>query len=213
MNTPALTDRRLHELSETMRAFAEATVEHARLLDIVAERVTALVGDGCLVMPLSPDQSLLLRGAVHFRDPATTAAARQTLPAGELRADGPSLGARVVRSRQGLLLARNDLTALAPELVPGYVEFAVALGVRWLLVLPLELHGRVLGILSILRVRPDAPPFTDEDQAVARTLAAHAAVALSNAQLLTSLQREVAERRRAEEEAQRYVSLIEHSGE
>ena len=56
-------------------------------------------------------------------------------------------------------------------------------------------------------------PFNDADQAIARNLAEHAALALSNAQLLRKLQDELGERVRAQEQASQFVSLIQNSDE
>lgn len=49
-------DGRLLALSETMRAFAEATVDFRRLVRIVAERAAFLIGDGAALLLLSEDQ-------------------------------------------------------------------------------------------------------------------------------------------------------------
>ena len=85
--------------------------------------------------------------------------------------------------------------------------------VQSLLALPLEMRGGLLGVIALLRVGPDALPFDADDEAVAKNLAEHAALAISNAQLLESRQREIDERKRAEEQATRFEALIQHSGE
>ena len=65
-NTERSDGRRL-ALSETMRAFAEATVDFQRLLRTVAQRVAFLIGDGCALLLLSEDQQQLTVSAIHFR--------------------------------------------------------------------------------------------------------------------------------------------------
>jgi PAS domain S-box-containing protein len=206
-------DRRLHALSETMRAFAEATTDYERLLAVVAERMSALVGDGCLVSLLSADGSELRPASMHFRERAAEEAARRLLTLRPVDVSGPTLGARIVRTRKGVLVPRVDLDALARDVAPAYAGQATDLGVRSLLALPLELHGRVLGLVALLRMGPEDRPFSENDEAVARNLAEHAALAISNAQLLESRQRELEERRRAEGEARRFEALIQASGE
>ncbi|HWZ88911.1 MAG TPA: ATP-binding protein, partial [Polyangiaceae bacterium] len=64
-----------------------------------------------------------------------------------------------------------------------------------------------------LRVGVDSAPFDAEDEAVARNLAEHAALAISNAQLLEARQREIEERKRAEVRARQFEALIQHSGD
>jgi PAS domain S-box-containing protein len=206
-------DRRILALPDTMRAFAEATTDYQRLLSVVAEQMTLLIGDGSFVALLSEDQSELQPVAVRFRDAATEAAARAFLAAGPIRIDGPSLGPRVVRTRAGVLVPRLDLEALAGDVAPAYAPLVRTLAITSLLVLPLEIHGRVLGFVSLARVGADPRPFSANDEAIARNLAEHAALAISTAQLLESVQRELAERKRAEETAGRFVALIQASGE
>jgi PAS domain S-box-containing protein len=206
-------DRRLHALAETMRAFAEATTDYDRLLGVVAERLSRLIGDGCLVSLLSADGQELRPAAVHVRDRAYDELGRRLVASGPVRVDGPTMGARVVRTRQGVLLPRVDLVELAGDLAPEYAALVGAIGVRSLLTLPLEVRGRVLGLVAIVRLGADDRPFSENDEAVARNLAEHAALAISNAQLLGARERELAERKRAEAEAARFVSLIQASGE
>jgi PAS domain S-box-containing protein len=67
--------------------------------------------------------------------------------------------------------------------------------------------------VSLARLGAGARPFNENDEAIARNLVEHAALAIANAQLLESVQRELDKRRGAEAEAARYIALVEHSGE
>ncbi|HVU51364.1 MAG TPA: ATP-binding protein [Polyangia bacterium] len=206
-------DRRLHALSRTMQAFAEATTDYGRLLETVAASLCELVGDGAFVAVMSEDETELRPAGVRFRDADAEARARSFLSREPIRVDGTSLGARVVRTRAGVLLREVDLEALAKDVAPDHEDLIRSLDIRSFLVLPLQIRERVLGFASLARLGAAARPFTDNDEAIARNLAEHAALAMANAQLLESLQRELDKRLRAEDEAARYVSLIEHSGE
>jgi len=213
MTEPAQDDRRLQALSQTMRAFAEATTDYGRLLDTVASALCELVGDGAFVAVMSDDETELRPSGVRFRDAAAEATARSFLSREPIRVDGPSLGARVVRTRAGVLLRDVDLEALANDVDPGHASLIRSLDIRSFLVLPLQVHERVLGFVSLARLGAAARPFNENDEAIARNLAEHAALAIANAQLLGSVQRELEKRRRAEAEAARYIALVEHSGE
>jgi PAS domain S-box-containing protein len=206
-------DRRLHALPEIMRAFAEATADYDRLVAVVAQEMSRLIGDGCFVAVLSEDQTELHPVAVSFRDAAADAKGRAFLTAGPIRVEGPTLGARVVRTRAPARLPRVDLEALAADVSPAHSALIRSLAISSFLSLPLEVHGRVLGFVSLARVGDDAAPFSEDDEAIARNLAEHAALAISTAQLLVARERELAKRRRAEEEAGRFVALIQASGE
>ena len=206
-------DRRLHGLSDTMRAFAEATTDYARLLDTVAERIADLVGDGCVVALVTDDEQGLLARAVHFANPDARPVAERLLRVAPISVDGTTLGPRILQNRQGVLIPHVDLDALSAQLSPEYAAVVRQLGLRSLLSLPLEIHGRLLGVVSITRVGVDSLPFDAEDEAVARNLAEHAALAISNAQLLEARQREIEERKRAQERASQFEALIQHSSD
>ena len=79
-----------------------------------------------------------------------------------------------------------------------------ALGIRSFLSVPLWVRGRRLGALSLFRYLPEAKSFDEEDRAFAASIADHAALAISNAQLFETLQRE-------REQAKTFVALIENS--
>jgi PAS domain S-box-containing protein len=129
-----------------------------------------------------------------------------------LRVAGLGVGGRVVCPPAPVLLPRVDLEALANDVAPAHSALIRSLAITSFLVLPLEIRGRVLGFVSLARLG-EQRPFSANDQAIARNLAEHAALAISNAQLLESIQRELTERRRAEEEAGRFGALIQASGE
>ena len=211
--TTERSDGRLLALSETMRAFAEATVDLQRLVRIVAERVAQLIGDGCSLALLSDDQQSLSVAAVHFRDAEHNAAARRVLGDKTMALDRSALGGGVIRSRRGLILPRIDLAALQRTWPPEALEMLRALHVGSVMSVPLQSGDRLLGLLSLMRVGDAVVPYNEDDQAMARNLAEHAALALSNAQLLRKLQDELQERVRAQEQASRFVSLIQNSDE
>ncbi len=204
-------DRRLHELSETMRAFAEATIDYQRLLRTVAEHMARLVGCGCTLALISEDGTTVQAGAVHFDDPAYMEAAQGLLTIGPIPSAGASIGARVIQNRKAMLIASVDSKRFLAQLSPQYRAAAERLDIRTLLLIPLEIRGRILGLLSLLRVGSDSVPFNETDESLARSLAEHAALAVSNAQLLESQKREIEQRTHAEEQARRFEALIQHS--
>ena len=208
-----VSDGRLRGLSDTMRAFAEATIDYQRLLRTVAERMAGLVGHGCVLALFSEDEQLLNPAAVFFEDPILMQGADRVLTNGPIPIRTSKLGKRLIEQRQGVLIPYCDQDVLSSELSPENAEAMRHVGVRSLLALPLEMRGGLLGVIALLRIGPGSLPFDVDDEAVARNLAEHAALAISNAQLLESRQREIDERKRAEERAKRFEALVQHSGE
>jgi len=210
---PAIGAGRLRGLSDTMRAFAEATIDYQRLLSTVAERMARLVGHGCVIALLSEDQEWLNPAAVFFEDPILMQGAERVLANGAVPIGTSKLSKRLVELRQCVLIPYCDHDTLSSELSPANAQAMRHVDVQSLLAIPLEMRGGLLGVIALLRVGPGALPFDADDEAVAKNLAEHAALAISNAQLLESRQREIDERKRAEEQAGRFEALIQHSGE
>jgi len=208
-----VSDGRLRGLSDTMRAFAEATIDYPRLLRTVAERMSRLVGHGCIIALLSEDEQRLIPAAVFVDDPSLMQRAQTVLSNGPIPIAASRLGKRLIEQRQCVLIPYCDQEALSAELSAENAEAMRSVSVKSLLALPLEMRGGILGVIALLRVGADALPFDAEDEAVAKNLAEHAALAISNARLLESRQREIDERKRAEEQATRFEALIQHSGE
>ncbi|MEO6600793.1 MAG: GAF domain-containing protein, partial [Polyangiaceae bacterium] len=208
-----LPGERLHGLFDTMRAFAEATIDYQRLLNTVAEHMARLVGNGCVVALLSEDEQSLIPSAVFFDDPCLTDDAQRVLGSGPIPLAGSELGQQLIRQRQTILIQHGDVDALTAQLSAADAAALKNAGMRSLLALPLELRGRLIGVIALLRLGTMCAAFTAEDEAVARNLAEHATLAISNSQLLESQKREIRERMLAQERAERFESLIQHSGE
>src|SRR6478736_5321768 len=95
-----VSDGRLRGLSDTMRAFAEATIDYQRLLKIVAERMARLVGHGCIVALVSEDQQRIIPGAVFFEDPLLMQGAQGVLANGPIPIGASKLSKRLVEQRK-----------------------------------------------------------------------------------------------------------------
>jgi two-component system cell cycle sensor histidine kinase/response regulator CckA len=203
---------RLRELCETLQAFAEASTEYPRLLRTIAERMVRVMADGCAVCLFSEGQASLRVVAVHHRDPAITEAARAYTEAG-IYVDPEGVSAAVARTGDALVIPAVDAQALASHFRPDIAAFLAKTDVRSILFLPLQVSGVTLGTMVLGRHGPGALAFDDEGADVARTIADSAALAISNARLLDTLQRELEERKRAEAETGRFVALVEHSSD
>ncbi|MER8182337.1 SpoIIE family protein phosphatase [Kitasatospora sp. NPDC094015] len=116
-------------------------------------------------------------------------------PVGGSGAPAPARPGENVRHRDGSPTAEAlatgrpvsvDLAATGPAAADpvGYR----AAGVRYLLVVPLTARGRTLGVLHLGRLRADRAGFTELDLTLIGDLAAHAALAIDNAQRYTRSQ-------------------------
>jgi PAS domain S-box-containing protein len=117
----------------------------------------------------------------------------------------------VARTGKSMLVPHIDPDEIARRSESGFSDAVRELGMHSFLSVPLQMRGRRLGAISLLRYAPGSPPFDESDLVFAQTITDHAALAIANAQLVESLQGELLERRRAEEEAKTFVALIQTS--
>ena len=198
------------ELSAAFRAFTEVTTDYVVLLDTVASKLSELIGDGCVVSLAASDGSWDAIYAAAAREPRATEMLRLALER-RGKVDGKGLAAGVVATGKPVLLAQIDPEELARRAEPSFGEAVRTLGIRSFISVPLEVTGRRLGALSLFRFLPDSPPFDEFDVTFAATISDHAAMAIANAQLFEKLQRELHQRRLAEDKAKTFISLIENS--
>ncbi|MFF1921977.1 SpoIIE family protein phosphatase [Streptomyces sp. NPDC058221] len=106
-----------------------------------------------------------------------------------LGGDGTAGDMRRLPDRTPFALAVNDLrprlSALGPDTPwlaadPESARMTEVSGAHSLIVVPLKLHGTVLGLVSLYRF-PGAEPYDEDDLALALTAAAHAALSIENA--------------------------------
>ncbi|MFO0750532.1 MAG: GAF domain-containing protein [Myxococcota bacterium] len=181
--SPARSEARLTLLSDATREFSEATRDYRRLLDVVARRLSDVVGEFCAVRLLAEDGlELETTGSVHHPDPDIVAGAQAVvrLP---IRRDTTTLLVRVVTTQQPVLIERTDPVAFAAAADPAFQPFLARLAVRSVLAVPLMAEGAAVGVIVLLRSAPDEP-YREVDLRLVEDLATHAALAITNSRHL-----------------------------
>lgn len=178
-------EERLRVLSEAARAFAEATTDPQRLLDVVARRLGELVGDLCVIRATTEDgQWLESTGATYHRDPKLLAATRAVMAAGRQRV-GEGLSGRVAATGKAILTPKISPAEFAASSEPKYGPFLEQLAVTSAMTLPLVCAGKVVGVANLMR-SSGAVPYDDDDVAFVQSVAEHAALAIGNARLYSA---------------------------
>ncbi len=113
---------RLRVLAEASHEFSAATQDLERLLASIARRLTASVGDLCIVLLASPDDRELVPVALDAQDDDTRRRLR------ELYVDPMPLALRPIAQRvhvsgEPFLWPKVDLEQLRSQTTPGYFEF------------------------------------------------------------------------------------------
>jgi GAF domain-containing protein/anti-sigma regulatory factor (Ser/Thr protein kinase) len=154
------------------------------VLQRVVQAATSLCGcDGAAIaLPVPDTPAMAFR---YLSDPEVAAHTAHLIEAGK------GVGGKVLESGTPF---RTEDYAGDLRITKDYLPMVRATGAVAMLAVPILIEGRVEGLLYVHHRTPGRP-FTDRDEAILVRLAAHAAVALRNAQLF---QRERARRREAE---------------
>ncbi|HEX3904025.1 MAG TPA: GAF domain-containing protein, partial [Polyangia bacterium] len=194
-------EERLRVLSEAMRTFSQTAADSQQLLDTVARRVAEVVKDQCVVMLLSDDGQTLTPAAMFDPDPEVLSGLHDALDE-PFRLEEYPITRRVLETSEPFFAPRLDFEQFprSPAAAAArYSAFMRGIGVHSMLIVPLRIHDRSIGELTLVRFRPEALPFDEHDLELAQNLAAQAALAISNAQLLAATRLEAAERTRMAE--------------
>ena len=149
------------------------------LLETISEACGCLLGSGSVGFRLVEGEDLVLAGSWGDAKEIMT---RSRLKIGE------SISGRVAASGEPLLI--TDL-ANDPRAIPAHRETATRRGYRGLMVVPVKVGDRTVGVLSIRTRRSDG--YSAEDLRIATAFASQAAVALENSRLFQETQRAYAE--------------------
>jgi signal transduction histidine kinase len=174
---------RLRILVEVDRLLAEAGLDLPAVLDVIARKVSEVIGDGCVLQLMSEDNAFLEPVTIHHPDPearwllaGTVHARRQKL--------GEGLHGGVVSSGRAVLLADVDPSeARSRSSLPEYGPYLERYGPQSLLVVPLAVKERVFGTLGVVRDVAGGRPYGEEDRMLLQSLAERAALAIEDARL------------------------------
>ena len=120
--------------------------------------------------------------AGELRFAAATGTHAEQLPRKTVPIEG-SVAGTIWKSRRAMLITQADQDPRHYDRIGQAIDFRT----RSILGVPMPIKERCIGVLEALNKCGDAP-FTEEDAQVLTTLAAQAAVAIENAQLVSALQ-------------------------
>jgi CHASE3 domain sensor protein/signal transduction histidine kinase len=181
-------------LAEFSYALAETSLDVRAILLLVARRSAEMIGDSCIIRLASEDGVWLSPAAFYDPDPESCAFIRDTLAANPVRVDEPSLSRQVYESGQPLIIPVVQVEQLRATVKLEYWPMLERLGSRSLLIAPLRLQGRSIGLLYLMRRGPDSPPYDNHDLQLAEELANRASLSIATGQLYAQIEQRVVER-------------------
>jgi signal transduction histidine kinase len=183
-------NRRWQLLSEASKAFAEDSRDLSSALNVIAERLTAMVGDAATIALISlirEDGTMLENVAARARDPEFAeelAAYAREYP----QRVGVGVRGRVAATGEPLFLPSIDPSSVHESAVSEVAPLMERFKLTTMMVVPLRVRDRILGTISMTRADP-ARPYTRSDLMFVQELADRAALTIENARLYESATR------------------------
>ncbi len=196
-------------LSEVIGAFAAATSDYEQLLDVISQTLAEVLGDLCSVLLASEDGQALHVAAAYDRDPGVLALTRDAFAMQPLAI--VPVQQRVMESGEAYLVARISADRAHALTTEQPAAFPERIAMHSVLLVALRARGRAIGVLNLVRHRPEQPPYDEHDRDLAQLLADHAAVAIANARLLRRRDRELVVAKEAAERATRELEAFSYS--
>jgi len=204
---------RLFVLSGALRAFAEATTDYERLLDVVARTMASVVADGCIVRLLS-EGGWLTPVALHLPIESTDAdavARARAFMAAPRNVSEYAWGQNLIDTGEPFVLSHVEMNHFRTIVTPDVAAVYETIGVHSMLVVCLRVRQETIGTLTLFRCRAGSSSFDDADREMAQALADHGALAITNARLLREARTELVERGRTEVALRRTEEQLRHA--
>jgi protein-histidine pros-kinase len=166
----------MHFLFSVMSALAEAVDDRPRLVETLARGVVDAIGDACLVFTLSADGQQLTCEAAYAANEDVRERLRAFCQSTPFLLDSSPPVRRVIETGIPLVIASFD-----DEQIPedgAYAPFRKALNVHTVMVIPLRMHGRSLGLLVAGRYLAGRGAYGDAESTLVQGLAYYASLAL-----------------------------------
>jgi len=195
-------------LAEFSQNLAEVTGDSQATLDLVARRVTELIGDTTIIHLVSKDGLYLDPVANYHPDPASLEHIRE-LYASVRHGVNEGFAPRIFQTQQALLLPSITMEQIRATIEPRLWPLLDLHSVHSLIIAPLCSQGRITGLLSVMRTQPDNP-YTPEDRDFLQDLVDRAALALSNARLFSDLQAYAAKLEQSNRDLQEFAYVASH---
>ncbi|MCW2966992.1 MAG: hypothetical protein JWM71_764 [Solirubrobacteraceae bacterium] len=174
--------RRIALLDRASGLFATPMEFQARLKEL-SRLPLPDIGDLCMI-DLATDDGRLDGIVVSATDPAQcelVEAARERSPI-DLAGEHPvAVALRTGQAQLRSAMSTDELARYSAS--PDHLDVMTSLAYRSAVVIPLVAPGRIMGVLSVLRLGLDAVPFDEADLSLLTDLASRAALAVDNARL------------------------------
>ncbi len=172
--------QRMNVLSNASRAFGEVHVDHAERLNRIVHELGTVLGSSVGISLLDADG--MIRSAALYHPIAEAQAVLEPLVASSPVKVGEGITGRVVSTGESVLITEMDATWLATHGASAYRAYLERFPVYALIVAPLRLQGRIIGVVSASCHRLGGT-YSSADLELLESLAERAASAVESSRL------------------------------
>jgi PAS domain S-box-containing protein len=165
-------------LANIFQKLAEAGLDYQAVLETIAQKVAARIGDASVIRLLSEDGSRLNVVAYHHPDPKAKALLG-ALHESVITTIDSGIPGKVVSAKKPLLISIVPDDDSIP-VTPGYKAYKERFGIHSILAVPLIARGKAIGMIGLSRDK-EGNPFTEDDLTILQRIADIAALAIENA--------------------------------
>lgn len=165
----------------------------------MVSQVAEALSDMCLMRLLSDDGQLLKLASIYSHDSEFSQALRKISLSISERADDPGMAQYVFRTGKPAFVPVITVEQTLNSLPPEYEGIDLRFAPHSYIVVPLRVQGRSIGVLALTRYRTEQPAFSEDDVTLAQDLADRAALAINSARQFEQAQKELDERKHAED--------------
>lgn len=189
----------LDVLATASQAFAQAGPDCQTVLEQVTRHLAEALGNACVIALLTDDAQWLRPMVVYDVNPENLALLRATFASTSIHVAEKHGYAQVFQSGQAMLIAQVNSADVRTKLKPEYWPVFDLLHVHSVVIAPLQVQGKTIGVMMLSRCNHERPAFTEHDLRLVQDLANRAAATIANARLFDQVQQELAARQRAEQ--------------
>ncbi|HLF89301.1 MAG TPA: PAS domain S-box protein, partial [Anaerolineales bacterium] len=174
-------EARAQTLADVSRTLAEARLDHQPLFEMIARRVSELLGDSCNLSLISRDGKWLGTIALYHPDKEGLAFMKSIVDTSPYPV-GQGLAGQVAKTGEPVLIPIVPLEQILQQIKPEFLPYVDRYGIASVLIVPMRARDRVIGTLGVSRDQPGRP-YTPEDQTFLQDLADRAGLAVENTRL------------------------------
>jgi diguanylate cyclase (GGDEF)-like protein/PAS domain S-box-containing protein len=182
----------------------------AGVVDVITGELARHVGDQATLSLVAPGDRTVIPVSVRGRDPVAARLAAGMFEGRPVPVDDPLFAGDSLRERRTTVVEIPEADRGGGHLPDPYREHFARYPVHHVLNVPLVPAGRLLGLVSVVRLHPE--PFTADEVRLAEDIAARAAYAIANGQLYDALLASETLLRLTQQHAATGIALIERDG-